>query len=81
MGDLGVESDAYFVAPSPTLYVMGAAFTDFVTLVEAQPVAPNPSVAAIKPIKTSFAFTITNTLIFVFSFRRVTLETCLGQIV
>ena len=57
-----VDSDAYFVAPSPTLYVMGAALTDLFTLVLVQAVVLKPNIVVAKHIINSFISTIRVTL-------------------
>ena len=64
MGVRGVARDAYFVAPSPTLYVIGAALTVFVTLEVVQAVVLSPNVAVAKLINTSFILSITLTFIY-----------------
>ena len=56
------DSDAYFAAPSPTLYVIGAALTDLFTLVLVQAVVLKPNSAVAKPIINSFILTIRVTL-------------------
>ena len=59
-----VDRDAYFVAPSPTLYVIGAALTDLFTLVLVQAVVLKANTVVAKPIISSFILTIRVTLYF-----------------
>ena len=75
----GVESDAYCVAPSPILYVIGADLTVLDTLEDAHPVTTNPSETAVKPIITCFTLILTSTIICVLVWHRVTIQTCLGK--
>ena len=78
-GDLGVDNDAYLVAPWPTLYVMGAACTVLFTLVVVQAVVLSPIAAVNRPINTRFIFTIALTLFYFPTSRRVTVESCVGH--